>query len=341
MEPFVDKPQMKIAYATDSHFSFLCAVSMASVLKNTPEADIEFIILHSELDEKSRITFSRLATIRECSFRYIQMDEACFTGLSTNWTIQAWFRCNMFVFCPDLDKILYLDCDTLVLESLVPLWNTNLDGHLVGAVQDVIYKKMIKHVSIQTDWYFNSGVLLFNAKRFREEQLFEKIRELGIRNREKFHSSDQDTLNQLVNGDLVQLPMKYNYMEVWFQNGHYDYEGETEALYLEARKHPTIVHFTNTKPDHINCRHSMRFYWWEYARLLFGYEERLLNFVQQKTEKRKYYLFSWLPLLKVKEKNGVRGWYLFGFLPIMKREVQNGVCFCSLFGCIPFLKYKI
>lgn len=66
----------------------------------------------------------------------------------------------------DISKILYIDCDTLVLGSLKELWSLNIEGHVVAGVQDIRYSSIIDHGLENKAIYLNSGVLLINFKKW-------------------------------------------------------------------------------------------------------------------------------------------------------------------------------
>lgn len=75
----------------------------------------------------------------------------------------------------DLDKVLYLDTDLIVLESLEPLYNTSFDGKLfVGCESHDYGKQQAKELGI--DKYFNSGVMLLDLKGMREQNISDYAR---------------------------------------------------------------------------------------------------------------------------------------------------------------------
>ena len=121
--------KITVAYAPDKNFVPLTLVSMASVLKNAKKSDeIEFVIMYSDLEDKYLQTFDNLQAIKNYSLKSIKVDEKIFDGFPCpNWvTIEAWFRCLLADLLPDEDKVLYLDCDTIVQASLSELFKLDL-----------------------------------------------------------------------------------------------------------------------------------------------------------------------------------------------------------------------
>ena len=132
--------KITIAYAPDNNVLPLTLVSMASVLKNAKKTDeIEFVILYSSLDEKYLPMFDNLQTIKPYKLNAIKIDESIFDGFPCpNWvTVEAWFRCLLADLLPSIDKVLYLDCDTIVRSSLSDMFKVDLEDNLVGVIEDV------------------------------------------------------------------------------------------------------------------------------------------------------------------------------------------------------------
>src|SRR5574344_1075216 len=107
-----------IAYAPDDGYINMTAVSMISVLENNPNKIIEFLILCSKLSKESLEKLDWIEQTRDCRVRYLKMNEHDFDELPmSDWvTVQAWFRTKIPDLCPEIDKVLYLDCDTMIVD---------------------------------------------------------------------------------------------------------------------------------------------------------------------------------------------------------------------------------
>ena len=208
--------------------------------------------------------------------RLLQVEEYIFTSLPlSHWvTVQAWFRIKLPDMCPDLDKILYLDCDTLILGDLSELFKTNLDDKYLAGVKDVWgVDKYCKRLNIQSGVYVNSGMLLFNAEYCRNENFFEKIVEFANNNAKIIEFCDQDSINKIADDKKVVLHPKFNFMDTWWKGGYYEFEGQEEQDYLEAGRNPVIAHLTGLKPAFKGCENRFKDKWWEYAKLADIYTE--------------------------------------------------------------------
>ena len=74
-------------------------------------------------------------------------------------------------------RVLYLDCDTVVVQSIGNLWNLDLKGHVAGAVMEpTIYQVVKQEIGLkEQDPYFNSGVLLIDLERWRADGVEKRL----------------------------------------------------------------------------------------------------------------------------------------------------------------------
>lgn len=96
-------------------------------------------------------------------------------------------------------KVLYLDSDIVVTSSLTALFDIDLDGYPLGVVPDIP----------TTDEEFNSGVLLIDTNRWREEDIYRQLFELTIAHHEHVYG-DQGIFNILFKDRWKRLDITYN-----------------------------------------------------------------------------------------------------------------------------------
>ena len=85
---------------------------------------------------------------------------------------------------PEVERVLYLDVDTLALDDLAPLWRTDLGDAYVGAVTNVFQPDHLFHAAelgIRPEDYFNSGVLLLDLAALRRDGCAERAARGGAR----------------------------------------------------------------------------------------------------------------------------------------------------------------
>lgn len=271
--------KISIAYAPDDKYVNQTVVSMKSALGHNEQ--VEFIIMYSKLSAES---MQKLGAVGG-SLRLIKMDESQFSDLTlSKWvTVQAWFRIKLPDLCKDLDKVLYLDCDTLVRGNLDELFSMDLTGKYLAGVKDVWgVSKYVKRLGMKSGVYVNSGMLLFNCDYCRKEHFFDKVVDFAKNNTKIIEFCDQDSINKVVDEHKLVISPKYNLMDTWWRGGYYEFEGEEETEYLQAKENPIIAHLTGLKPAFKGCGNKFKDEWWEVAKKTKIYDELLRDYMASK-----------------------------------------------------------
>ena len=271
--------KISIAYAPDDNYVNQTVVSMKSALEHNEQ--VEFIIMYSKLSDES---MQKLGAVGG-SLRLIKMDESQFADLTlSKWvTVQAWFRIKLPDLCKDLDKVLYLDCDTLIRGNLDELFSLDLTGKYLAGVKDVWgVSKYVKRLGMKSGVYVNSGMLLFNCDYCRKEHFFDKVVDFAKNNAKIIEFCDQDSINKVVDEHKLVISPKYNLMDTWWRGGYYEFEGEEETEYLQAKENPIIAHLTGLKPAFKGCGNKFKDEWWEVAKKTKIYDELLRDYMASK-----------------------------------------------------------
>lgn len=123
---------------------------------------------------------------------------------SSSWSYMILLRAALSKIFPHLDKILSLDCDTIVNENISDLWDIPLDGYYVAGAKEL--KKSGEYRS-----YVNTGVMLFNLKELRENGKDDEI----IYDLNTYYRDypEQDCFNELFKGKILLFPNDYNVSE--------------------------------------------------------------------------------------------------------------------------------
>ena len=154
---------------------------------------------------------------------------------------------------PELDKVLYMDSDVMVLHDLNQLYQTDISGQYLAAVKDPSWFFENMHVVElnleQRGFYFNSGVMLMNLQKIREDNLVAKLEDYTNNNFRTY--MDQDALNVVVGDKVALLPFENNAMNFFFK--HVDlakmgeFYGREWKTYEEVFAPATIVHFASSQ----------------------------------------------------------------------------------------------
>ncbi len=183
---------------------------------------------------------------------------------------------------PNLDKVLYIDSDVLVLHDLNNIFKTDIEGKYLAAVKDPSWFFENMHVVElgleERGYYFNSGVMLMNLKKIRDDHLVKALEDYTNNNFRTY--MDQDALNVVVGHDAVLLPFEANAINFFFE--HIDlktmneFYGRNWQNFEQVFAPVTILHFASAKkPLGISIPKTEFFYmlqrlWYKYYNGLEG-----------------------------------------------------------------------
>lgn len=170
-----------------------------------------------------------------------------------------------------VEKALYLDCDTIVCGSILPLYDTELGTMAAAMVMEpTVYREMKETIGLkQDDPYYNSGVILMNLALWRREHILRQLLEFYGAHEGRLFACDQDTLNGGLKGRILSLPPRYNY----FTNYRYfryetlcglcgAYKTVGKEAFEQARHFPVVIHYMGDERPWIrgNRNHYRRIY---------------------------------------------------------------------------------
>jgi len=246
-----------------------------SVLEHSGTYEVRVHYLHGpELPAGSQGPLTELVERQGGKMSFVHVpDELCAGLPATGFTRKAtWYRIFVPDLLPQLDRILFLDADLLAVDSLGPLWETDVSTHYLAAVTNVFQADhLFRAAELDFSWpqeYFNAGVMLLNLELMRREGCSEALREYGVAHAQDLMFRDQDALNVVLAGRRLQLHPRWNSMN--------SFEAFPWSAYVfgvrgvdEARRNPAIRHFegpSSNKPWHRACRFSLRELYFEHRR---------------------------------------------------------------------------
>lgn len=114
--------------------------------------------------------------------------------------------------------------------------------------------------------YFNTGVLLMNLPLWRDERLGSQIIDYLARERDSIRHADQDGINAVLAGRILELDAHWNVGALETFYGSWEASPFCRELYEDLIAHPKILHFnTPDKPWHAACRHPKKDLFFHYV----------------------------------------------------------------------------
>ena len=208
---------MIIAMSCTENWYHYLMVDLYSLLECTK--NIKKIYLLIETDKVEDVPYlSQLISKYDVEFVLINLNNHINNYLSENCpnlnTIFSNF-CFTRLMLPDFvaeDKVLYIDTDAIVRKDISNVWKYDITDYYLAGVKDYgvfddnTYERM--HITGQ---YVNSGFIVLNLKKIREDDIQRKWFELI--NTTKMHYPDQDALNAVCQHKELYLPSMYNSCE--------------------------------------------------------------------------------------------------------------------------------
>jgi lipopolysaccharide biosynthesis glycosyltransferase len=241
---------MNLLFAIDQNFTDLFLSCMRSVLRNGGADHYQVFVLHSDLDEKEQRRLQKaLGERAECQF--VPVDPEMFANFpeSKRYPKQIYYRLASPLLLPEnLDRILYLDVDTVVINPLTELYETDFDGAYYVACTHT--KELLSKVNQarlgapKESPYVNTGVLLQNLPALRENLRLEDIRAYAEKRMRAFILPDQDILTGLY-GDKVKLvdTMRYNLSDRVLRQYNTSPKNREKLDVDWVRQHSAIIHY--------------------------------------------------------------------------------------------------
>jgi lipopolysaccharide biosynthesis glycosyltransferase len=219
------------------------------LLDHNPDLNFSVVVLvtrtSSEMNEKLHSSFSHYKNIK------IRIEQFNAPGLADlplekgNYPIEIYARFWVADYFPaDVDRVIYLDGDMVIIGKINPLLDIDFGGKMLAAVQ-IPGSVGPQRLSYDEKYgYFNSGVLVINLQRWRNENVCDLLVRTAHELNVKLHDPDQDVLNYCFHDQYIALDYIWNAISPFFK------EMNTLAIPPEQIRrvvnNAVIVHFNGT-----------------------------------------------------------------------------------------------
>lgn len=208
---------MEVVFVTDENYALPTGVAITSLKENrniTSRYNVHVLGVNIKPE-----TMNRFCSMSDKHFSVdVKPIEDFFDFSSIESNTRHVSRAAIFKFIipqifPELPKILYLDADVLVMRDLKSLFFTDIDEYYLAAVKDmraIVEVNINETLGLERNYYFNSGVMLLNLTKMRNDNIADKLIEYRKNGVNIFQ--DQDAFNVIMGCKLKLLPLKYNDM---------------------------------------------------------------------------------------------------------------------------------
>ncbi|PEG96303.1 glycosyl transferase family 8 [Lactobacillus sp. UMNPBX9] len=242
---------INIAICIDDNYCQHINPMVYSIEKNTRER-VRIHIVYYKLKAESLENILKLnELLTNVELKLCKVKEYQYDWLSkfkeNRLPTEAYFRLLLPELLPDVKRILYLDVDMLILDSLGELYRTDLENNILGVVRDFPFTN---YKDYKDSWsyfllgkfgnrYFNSGMLLMDLVAMRENNIVRRFMEFILKTSQHYLLGDQDAFNIFFFYNVKILEDRYNYI------------AENQKILQKTNLEVTVMHYcgySNPKP---------------------------------------------------------------------------------------------
>lgn len=267
-----------VTCSTDDNYVQHCMAMLCSFFENNKKYEICVHLLFNTLSEYSQKLISKLSERYENKVKYYKIGSEMIENFHLNdnillngkkmYSIATYFRYFLPSMLPDnIDKVLYLDCDIIVLKDVSELYNMNLSNYGVAAVKDSSpfdsYHRFKMGLGLHHE-AFCAGMMMINLKFWRKNNIQQKLIEYSTANWKNVYMQDQDALNYVFRDSWFKLPYKWgktplsvapvDYSQRWFDINEF----------VES---PCIYHYSAHVKPWLDLWFPDQKYYWKYVKL--------------------------------------------------------------------------
>ncbi len=207
---------MNILFTFDRNMIAPLSAALYSLAATNVRSDLELYLVHGfpACDELFRLqTFCNDIELRT---QFIEISNNAYSEIwgtlrdEPHISSAALYRCSLGSILPKtVTRVLYLDCDTLVLSSLAELYDRDLGGSIVAAYQ--VGNALHEDLGVGPSQYFSSGVMLIDLNLWRKQNVEKRVFEVLTTMSDRLVWHDQCALNIALAGQVMGCERRYNY----------------------------------------------------------------------------------------------------------------------------------
>ena len=256
---------INLAFGFDGGFVRQTGVALASLLSNSKDRCSYniYCVVDDSVTPDQRAALAGLVKTQDqdSALTFLEANRDFDRAWCGHFSVGVYYRLMLPVLLPEMDEIIYADGDVIFVRDLLELADLDLGENLIAGV-----------IEAPGD-YINSGFLVLNLARLRQEKTYEIWREEA--RREQYFFADQDVINVTCRGRILYLPIKFNFCYRSSNLFRCKKDLIPPSDFHDLKYDTVMIHYTaNPKPWRNKLCHLAGL-WWEYAKLTPFYESLL------------------------------------------------------------------
>lgn len=303
---------LNILVQSSDYYAPFAGVMLTSLFENNKDmGQVAVYLMTSDMSEKNRNRFQALTEQYQREIKFVDTKKIdnflkdnqvpkCNGAYATYYKIFA-----ISVIEDELDRLIYLDSDMVVTGSLSGLLTCDLGENALGMCIEAIPAAYREIIQCGSNVYYNAGMIVFDAKKWRESDGTGKIISHMKNVRAAYPIVDQDLLNIVFSNQITTIPQKFNFnsgihfykdYSFWVKSyGSENYYSEEE--FTLAKQNPTIIHCMGTFGMRPWCvgEHPVRGLWSQYMSISPWNDFTMIKSNISTVNKVQYFLFRFFP----------------------------------------------
>lgn len=270
---------MNICITVNSKYMRYLYIMLVSLLENNEEK-CTIYILHNDFTVEDKKAICDLVEGYGSKVVYIWIDKNKFKNMpkaltqSSTLSIEIYFRLIIPEALPkEIDRILMLDVDIIVNQSIKELYDLDFKEKYLAAALNMGYNFIVNpswrkyYPKRRKNWgHYNTGILLWNLKKIREELPKEYIYQLAWKYPVNVPTFEEEIFNMEFGEDQIHTisAEKWNYITT--RDDFFEEPRFKPLNYEQMKKQCHIIHYAAQNPWNAGAKKESFRIWWEYAK---------------------------------------------------------------------------
>ncbi|MBQ2858873.1 MAG: glycosyltransferase family 8 protein, partial [Alphaproteobacteria bacterium] len=244
--------KIPVAFCFDARGCKMAAVTIKSLLlASAGRCDYDiYCVINDDVDDKLQDVVRGVLDGTESDIHFVYGNHDFDESSRGKWPVAMWYRLMLPKLVPNVDRIIYADLDIIFFNDLIDIYEYDLGDNVIAAVPT------------RTNMYINSGFLLMDLKKIRQENIYD----VWVQDSKDhdYYNPDQDVLNYTLKGRIAFLPLRYNFQ---LSHGSRIFKIYSESQLDDLKHNLVVLHYSDyIKPWSSGIRPVFSEYWWDVAR---------------------------------------------------------------------------
>ena len=263
------KEKINLVFCANDKYSLALSTAVRSIAVNSPNSEFDIYILEDDISGESKSKILTSWKDLNIKVHWISPDKSHLEGvpfIGHAGSSAAYFKLLIGDVLPKhVTKVIYLDCDLVVVGDIRKLYEIAFEESTILAVSEPfvfsgqdVFKRFPKEVVENRDsgYLFNSGVMVIDLEKWRKGNIGSKALDIAKKYKDCMVHNDQDPLNLVLKNKWKQISPIWNKL---FDSYLLDNNSQTTYSLVDIKdlkENPQIIHFNSSlKPWDLGCIH--------------------------------------------------------------------------------------